>query len=590
MGRIFKLSNISVGKKLNILITCSITAMVIIAALLLVQNKNTMFDDRSAKTQSVVELAYSAIDRYVQEEKAGKLSRDEAQNLAKAAVNHMRYDGNNYFWINDLYPRMVMHPIKAELNGKDLTENKDPTGKHLFVEMADVARKSGEGIVHYQWSKQGVDADKTYPKVSYVKLVPEWGWVIGSGIYIDDVNSAFMEASIKVALTILAFITVLLGSSVVISRNIKLPLQRISNDMAVLAQGQSITVEDQDRSDEIGGMAKALENLNQKLSAARALEEKQKELKKQAEIEKRQATLALARRFDDQVGSMIGTLASAATELQATAQTMRNVADDTAGSSKAVAASSDQANTNVNSVASAIEELSASSAEIAAQINNTRTRSNDTAHRAREANATVENLDVLATQIGEIIWSIRDIAEQTNLLALNATIEAARAGDAGKGFAVVADEVKKLATETSQKTNEIEEQISQIQHATKLSVEAMQHIIGNISEIDDAITTVSAAAEEQNAANMEISRSVSDASQSVNNVAETIISVENGARETGHSADGVLGAANDLASLSDRLKSSVEEFLSSIENEGGPETESAPEAEHEAYEERLAAE
>ncbi|MCS5597434.1 MAG: cache domain-containing protein [Alphaproteobacteria bacterium] len=567
MPNIFRISNISVGKKLNILIGCSIAAMIIIAALLLIQNKNTMFADRTAKTQSIVELAHSSINRYVQDAKSGKLTIDEAQNLAKTAINIMRYDGDNYFWINDMHPRMVMHPMKPALIGKDLSETKDPEGKKLFVEMVDIAKKSGEGVVDYQWAKPGEDADKTFPKISYVKLVPEWGWIVGSGIYVDDVNKAFLEDAIQASVVIISFIAVLLFGSIAVSRNIKLPLTRIAENMGILAQGQTIKVKDKERSDEIGSMAKALENLNIKLSEARAMEEKQKEMKKQAEIEQRQATLALAKRFDDQVGGMIGTLASASTELQATAQTMRNVADDTASSSKAVASSSDQANSNVNSVASAIEELSASSAEIASQINNTRARSNDTAERARHANQTVQNLDVLATQIGEIIWSIRDIAEQTNLLALNATIEAARAGEAGKGFAVVADEVKKLATETGKKTSEIEEQISQIQGATKLSVEAMQHIINNISEIDDAITTVAAAAEEQNAANMEISRSVSDASQSVNHVAETIINVETGARETGHSADGVLDAASDLASLSDRLKISVEEFLHSIQHD-----------------------
>ena len=276
MPNIFRLSNISVGKKLNILIGCSIAAMIIIAALLLIQNKNTMFADRTAKTQSIVELAHSSINRYVQDAKSGKLTIDEAQNLAKTAINIMRYDGDNYFWINDMHPRMVMHPMKPALIGKDLSETKDPEGKKLFVEMVDIAKKSGEGVVDYQWAKPGEDADKTFPKISYVKLVPEWGWIVGSGIYVDDVNKAFLEDAIQASVVIISFIAVLLFGSIAVSRNIKLPLTRIAENMGILAQGQTIKVKDKERSDEIGSMAKALENLNIKLSEARAMEEKKK--------------------------------------------------------------------------------------------------------------------------------------------------------------------------------------------------------------------------------------------------------------------------------------------------------------------------
>jgi methyl-accepting chemotaxis protein len=151
-------------------------------------------------------------------------------------------------------------------------------------------------------------------------------------------------------------------------------------------------------------------------------------------------------------------------------------------------------------------------------------------------------------------------------LALNATIEAARAGEAGKGFAVVADEVKKLAIETALKTNEINERIKEIQGATRDSVQAMERIIGNISEIDQSVTGVSSAVEEQNATTSEIVRSVSEASQGVQNVSQIITDVQKGANDTGTSANTVLSAANEVSELSKGLKGSVDQFLSKIKN------------------------
>ena len=336
--------------------------------------------------------------------------------------------------------------------------------------------------------------------------------------------------------------------------------------------------------DEIADMMSSLSVFKENAIEARELREQQKEREIQAEKDKRQMMLDMASNFDSQVGGLISSLASASTEMQSTAEAMRNIADETSQSSATVAASTEEASTNVGTVASAMEEMSASASEIASQITSAKHKSNDTASNAQNANETVGNLNSLVTNIGEVVIAIKDIAEQTNLLALNATIEAARAGEAGKGFAVVADEVKKLANETAQKTDEIESRITEIQGATQDSVQAMERIISNISEIDGSVTSVSAAVEEQNVTTNEIVRSVSEASQGVQQVAQIIVDVQKGAGETGTSADAVLGAAKEVAELSENLKGQVDQFLDTIRTDNANQNMAPPEEEGQAAE------
>lgn len=475
--------------------------------------------------------------------------------------------------------------LDVELSGLLHEVKEEDAQKLLALQKAfkkSVIGEADDGVYDVAIQMMGMDVGfvlkgiggYTQVYTDYVKALKE----LQAGIE-EDVNilSRESEANIRsfqmyslfgsIALSALILLSVV-SIIILIVKSIK----EISRVTGLLAEGRTdMDIALLERKDELGTIVESLKKFKENQLQVKRLTEEQERLKEEQEAQRKRDMQDLADSFDRQIGGLIDALSSASGKLSFTAETMRSIADHTSKASETVAASSEESSVNVNTVAAAMEEMSASSGEITVQITSARVKSNDTAANANTANETVRNLSNLVNNIGEVVEAIQDIAEQTNLLALNATIEAARAGEAGKGFAVVADEVKKLANETTKKTGEIGGRISDIQAATKNSVDAMERIITNIANIDESVTGVSAAVEEQNATNKEIVRSVSEASHGVQQVTEIIIDLQKGAQETGTSADSVLSAAREVAELSENLKISVNQFLEKIRNEGGDE-------------------
>jgi methyl-accepting chemotaxis protein len=274
----------------------------------------------------------------------------------------------------------------------------------------------------------------------------------------------------------------------------------------------------------------------------------------------------LVSQFEGTVGAIARDVGERAVAMRESARSMGAAAGEAGGRTEAVAAASGQAAANVSAVAASAEELSASVAEISRQVADSARIAAQAVHEAEATDCSVTGLSEAAGRIGEVVRLISDIAGRTNLLALNATIEAARAGEAGKGFAVVASEVKTLATQTARATEDIGNQIAAMQGATNQAVEALRSIAGTIQQMNAIATTIAGAVEQQGAATQEIARAVQQAAAGTTEVSGHIAHVSQAVQQTGHEANAVQAAADELATQSARLTAETETFRTAIQN------------------------
>ena len=461
----------TVRTRLMLLSLVALLGLVAVALLQLFSLHDNMEQDRRIKTRHVVQVAHGVIAQYHAEELAGRLDRASAQKQAMETVRGLRYEGTEYFWINDMTPRMVMHPMKPELNGKDLSGLKDPTGKFLFLAMTEVAKKQGEGFVDYLWPKPGQDAPVA--KISYIKGFAPWGWIVGSGIYLDDVSSEFWSQARAALLLIGGVVAALLAMSVWV--NVKL-LGLLGAEPAVLIQWVRRFAQ--------GDMA-ALAHLKQV---------------------KANSLLAAIQQMSEHLTRTIAEVRTAADNLNAAASQISSTSQSLSQSSSAQAASMEETSASIEQISASID-ANAANAKLTDNMASTAAR--DAGEGGVAVKQTVEAMKSIAGKIG----IVDEIAYQTNLLALNAAIEAARAGEHGKGFAVVAAEVRKLAERSQVAAREISELAGSSVKLAEMAGRLLEEIVPSIQRTSELVREIDAASSEQSTGITQINATTSQLTQ-----------------------------------------------------------------------------
>jgi methyl-accepting chemotaxis protein len=559
------MKTLSLKAKLMGLVALTTLAVLTVAGGGLWLSYQQMYEDRIASLRTVVNTAHGLATALDAEAQKGAMSRDEAVARLRFALNSMRYGAgkSDYILVADLNAVNVINPSGANLIGKSMINMKDANGKLFAVDMINIVKTKGEGVVEYYFPRAG--KTEPSPKATYVKLFSPWDMFIATGVYIDDLHAEFRSHAMWLMLIVIGFALPVVAAIAWTGHSISDAVRGLSGKMATLAAGRlDLSFPEAGRGDEIGEMGRAVQVFQDNAIAKQRLEAEQVEAEQRAVAEKRQSMDRLASTFECTVGGVIRSVAEKTASMEQQARAMTEATAETDRLATAVATATEQTAVNVQTVASASEELAASINEISGQVAKSSAMAATAEQQAERANSRIAGLAQAVERIGAVVDLINSIASQTNLLALNATIEAARAGEAGKGFAVVASEVKQLASQTAKATEEIAAQVAGVQSATGETVTEINGVANVITQLNQIAGSIASAVEEQGAATREIARNIQQAASGTNEVSASIVGVTASADQSGKVAREVLDAFQHLSQQTGTLRTEVSGFLSTV--------------------------